>query len=61
MFLVLHCMPLEDGLVLTLLNNHQPENDLNTFSKKSLHVYFGCIAELLLVTITSEDTSVGSL
>lgn len=53
-------MPLEDRLVLTLLNN-QPENDLNTFSKKSLPVYFGCITELLLVTITSDNTSVGSL
>lgn len=53
-------MPLEDRLVLALLNN-QPENDLNTFSKKSLHVYFGCITKLLLVTITSDNTSVGSL
>ena len=53
-------MPLEDRLVLALLNN-QPENDLNTFSKKSLHVYFGCITKLLLVTITSDNTGVGSL
>lgn len=51
-------MPLEDRLVLTLLNN-QPENDLNT--KKSFTLYFGCINELLLVTITSDNTSVGSL